>query len=175
MTTREQPNEKLEPPSPTAEALFGDNQKEEQEKKTAPREKPIPQVSLLQSIERNMFFDAAIKSWGYVFLGVAFQRNPDLNDPSKALDVTFEPETHNNTWQNYKCCSIPAIEFELSKLTSNFENGVEAMAKAARKVLKLADGRLVAGTLRAHVTMTQNATTDAWISISLVWIEQIKE
>ena len=133
------------------------------------REIPIPEVSMLQSIERNMFFDASLQAFGYIILGTAIRQHPELNDANRMICESIEASTHNENWGQYKICHATAYKCKLSAFPAYLDSAANAVAQAAEIPMKT--GCLVAGTLRSHVLLDQ----DAYMTIQLIWIEKTEK
>ena len=160
------PQEKCESNSPTEESLFGTTGKEAPEKTET--ESALPQLYMLMTLQKNMFFDAALQSMGYVILGTVFKRRPDLNDNKHYLDLTFTPAEHNKCWQDFGIQQRIGGQYRLADVTTNFDKIVEQTTCYIENALESSGGRLVAGTLRIFVTMH----SDGMIHQMLTWIER---
>lgn len=132
------------------------------------KEKEVPEVHLLMSLQKNLFCDAAFQAMALAMLGTAFTNNPELNNPELYADQSFGV-ANNGNWSNYACGSALVYTCDLADMPADMAKGVKLLADKIRTLI--ATTRIVMGTLRAYAHYNpQQARSN--FSISLVWIEE---
>ena len=144
----------------------------EEKSKSTTEEEVLPQVAILQSIQRNMFSDPALESAGLVILGEAIRRSPELNNPDLFADVTFGAET-NNDWEKYEIKTAPIWSGQISKLLPSFDFIVEQVINSLTDTIE--SYRIVAGTLRMRISETTPLNAVGAITLELLWIQEITD
>lgn len=119
-----------------------------------------PEIGILASMERNMFFDAGLQSAGHVIIGTAFQRHPELGDDAylTEIDTQFTAEDHNGKGGDYAFMSTAAWDIKLSDLLSRLDDIIEKTADALSQLMEEHKGNIVAGTMRIHISQDIEGT-----------------
>ena len=135
-------------------------------------EETLPQVAILQSIQKNMFCDVALENISIIILGEAIRRTPELNNLALFADVKFD-EKNNNDWEKYDIGTMPAWSGYLGNILTSFDAIVEQVIKHLLNTVEKT--RIVAGTLRMRATDNTPTSSPGTITLELLWIEEKNE
>ena len=130
------------------------------------KEQALPQLAILQAEQRNMFTDVFLQDIGHIILGTAFVRNPELNDPKYYADTQFTPEEHNKHWNEYEIVQQHIWCDGLSSIMQNLDLRVNDTAAAVKEILEDPENKLVAGTMRMHISIEKRG--DIFASLILI-------
>jgi len=131
---------------------------------------PKPGLGILMGIQRNMFSDVALQDIGHVILGTAYSRDEYLNDHKHYLNVNFSPEEHNDSYADYVIQTTLMWRGQISRIMEHLESATIAAGERLKTILTRSSGKIVAGTMRIHVTMDEKGDLTA----TLMWVEKRK-
>jgi hypothetical protein len=131
----------------------------------------IPQVAVLQSVQNNIFCDAALQSIGLVIIGQAITTHPDLMDEKTWVNYSITPEDNAN-WQQFNLRSEPVGHIPVSGVMGNLDFLIETVQGALLTLVQQEPNTVLAGSMRLNITITGGDAMDEEpkLQIWLLWI-----
>jgi hypothetical protein len=133
-------------------------------------EMAIPQVAVLQSVQNNMFCDAALQAIGLVIIGQAITTHPELMDENTWVNHSVTPKDNAN-WQQFNLRSKPVGHIPVSDVMGNLDFLIETVQGALLTLVQQEPNTVLAGSVLLNVTITGgDAVDEPKLQIWLVWV-----
>jgi hypothetical protein len=127
-------------------------------------------LSILESIQRNMLFDAALQSIGYIILGTAIGECPGYNKPEQYSKTEFNPDQDIDITRFKPHTRFLMSITGLPELMRDFAHVVRIIKAEFSDIMACAihaKRQVVADTMRIHI-----AREGGGLSIALIWVEE---
>jgi len=135
--------------------------------------RPLPQIDVLQCVNRNLFPDVALQTIGLRILGSVFEKHPELNKPELYERVDEFDQKFKTNWNEFKIQAryVGAISFHM--LLTSYDSMVNEVAGFVRHIASEPVVKIVGGTLRLHVGIRHyHCEDDVTVVFTLMWIEK---
>lgn len=151
---------------------------ENEELKQGQPQRPKPQdprVAILQTIQNNLFTDAALQNIGYVILGTAVRKYPDINSPKnrpQEREDAFNKCLEAGETDGYVIGERHLVSFTMSELLDNLDELTDSMGVSI--ITMLHNSKVVPGTLRvlARLGCRELGLRQNVVELYAVWVEE---
>ena len=142
----------------------------------SPTPAAVPQVDILESIQRNVFPDVIASTIGLRLMGSIFQKYSALNNPELYSLVNFGPD-NNNDWTSFSIQTSSAGNYSPYSLLHNYDKVVDNLAGQLESIIGVNQDtwslvcKVVHGTLRLQATFSNNHM----VEFLFIWVQHTKK